>query len=63
MREMQFVREPVRRKPMSKAEQRREDMRRQVAVAQYMRQGVTRVEAEEMYRGYGIYAPKRRFRR
>jgi hypothetical protein len=56
----------IRRKPMTKAMQRREDVRRQVAVAQYMRQAhgtITRFEAEQMYEEHGLDAPKRSFRK
>lgn len=63
MREVEFVREPIRRRPESRADQRRRDVRRQVAVLQYMRQGLTRNEAEETYKTFGLYAPKRRYSR
>ena len=63
MREVEFVREPIRRKPESRADQRRRSVRKQMAIFHYMRQGVTRNEAEELFHMFGIYAPNRRFRR
>ena len=63
MRHVESVREGVRRKPESRPDQRRREVRQLAAVIRYMREGhITRGAAEAMFKKHGLDAP-RRFRR
>ena len=64
MRQVESMREVIRRKPESRDDQRRREVRQLAAVIRYMREGhITRGEAEAMFEEHGLDAPKRRFRR